>query len=747
MTDKAVGVMSHHDLKNMLHSNARSLGYCCGAAAVELLIERLVVFIGSPEDDKYSYIWRSAIEEHDVDDYKEDYRNTLIDGVRDSLLGFVQATPSEAHDVLKKLLWSEYKTLIRIGLFACGEYYNTLRDLFWKEFRSEWFVDFALWHEIFWLIKKAAPTFTATERDLFLNKVLNATLDPEKFNDLQSETEKHQRDLLYPATLHGHKEIDEKYQKLNQIYGAPAENVDLLMGPVRAEWGGERSPVSVDQIIANSAEWLEKQMRSFEPTGEWRAPSLNGFANAITESVRVRDDGFIKSSAIFLGAKPAYQQGFLRGIYERWATDKKEIDWALVLDFISSVILVPSFATQLEQKRIKEWEPSAEWFVSEVGSLLKAGAQDPARIMPLECMPIALKILQWLIEMIPATNASEVNDAVSHAINVPRGRVFEAYINLALAMRRVELSNSSSTSEVWGRIESTFNAELSTSEIGENAEFSAFCGLNCDNFHYLNSDWVETNFDRLFPNNVPVAWRCAVQGLSYQRYLYEWLFVRLRDGGHLERMIFADDLPSSVSNKAVQFIGLAYLEGFEPLNLDSVGLIGRIIRDPDPTKLKSMAWFFWSCRGIFTADEVRKERVLDFWFAIHATIVSSELRSPQVSSSLVLLSAFVDVLTGRVKDALLRDAPYAQVGHHGHILIEELRRLVVSSPLGVYEVIMAALEGFVPEYDLNHVVSIVEGIAAAGLQDESEAICKKFVDKGSTALKETYSKIRTKGQQ
>jgi hypothetical protein len=209
-------------------------------------------------------------------------------------------------------------------------------------------------------------------------------------------------------------------------------------------------------------------------------------------------------------------------------------------------------------------------------------------------------------------------------------------------------------------------------------------------------------------------------------------------------MISADGLPDTVTEKAIQFVGLAYLEGYEPLNPDGSGLLGLIIRDPDTSKLKSLAWFFWTCRGIPASDKVRRDRILEFWYTVHTTIESSELRSREVSSALASLSVFVDDLTGPAKDALLRDAPYAEVGYHGYILIEELLRLVIANPLEVYEVMMAALEGFVPEFDMEHVVAIVENIAAAGLLDESEAICKMFVEKGSVALNETYQKIREK---
>ena len=82
MSDKA-GVLDSYHLGEILKTSARKLGERCGAAAVNMLALRLAEYIGSAEDDKYSYIWRSAIEDHEQDAYKEDARAVLVDAVRD----------------------------------------------------------------------------------------------------------------------------------------------------------------------------------------------------------------------------------------------------------------------------------------------------------------------------------------------------------------------------------------------------------------------------------------------------------------------------------------------------------------------------------------------------------------------------------------------------------------------------------------------------------------------------------------
>ena len=86
MSDKA-GVLDSYHLGEVLRSSASKLGERCGAAAVDMLAHRLAEYIGSAEDDKYSYIWRSAIEDHEQDAHKDDMRAILVDAVRDAACG------------------------------------------------------------------------------------------------------------------------------------------------------------------------------------------------------------------------------------------------------------------------------------------------------------------------------------------------------------------------------------------------------------------------------------------------------------------------------------------------------------------------------------------------------------------------------------------------------------------------------------------------------------------------------------
>ena len=169
MSDK-VGVMDSHHLGEVLKSSARKLGERCGAVAVDMLARRLSDYIGSAERDKYSYIWRSAIEDHEQDAHKVDMRAILVDAVRDAALGATSTSSPAALSVANSLLKSPYPTLIRVGIFVCREHYGTVGAAFWECATESWFLEVTYWHELYWFINKAFSRFSAAQRKFQLNR-------------------------------------------------------------------------------------------------------------------------------------------------------------------------------------------------------------------------------------------------------------------------------------------------------------------------------------------------------------------------------------------------------------------------------------------------------------------------------------------------------------------------------------------------------------------------------------------------
>ena len=738
MSDKA-GVLDSYHLSEVLKTSARKLGERCGAAAVDMLARRLAEYIGSADDDKYSYIWRSAIEDHEQDAHKEDARAVLVDAVRDAALGATSTSSPAALAAAKSLLESPYPTLTRVGIYVCGEHYGTVGPAFWECARGSWFIDVPYWHELYWFINKAFSRFSAAQRAQFLAFVEQRKGDWSDESRQEEWDETHKRDLLHPAFGLGDSEVDEKYQTLVQRWGPVRDHPDFHTYSTGGSVG-DRSPIASDALVGMSGEELVAFLKGFVPDGRsWDGPTHRGLASTISAAVRASEDGFAGRIGLFADLARPYQHGLLRGLKERWSDDKRDINWPATLSLVQAIVSSPAFGADLAAEQAEGWEPSVHWVVSDIADLLK-GASGTERHLPSELHKSWLQVLRLVLDATP-TEAGQSNDAVSHAINSPRGRALESFIHLALAMRREEAATNPGPGETWVAVGPVFDAELATSESGLNADFAAMAGMYCANFHYLNAEWTEANFDRLFSSTNDAAWRCAAQGFAYQRYLHDWLFKRLVTGGHLRRMVYSEGLPDQVAERALQFLGLAYLEGME--RLDGNGLLSEIVAGLKVKELSQLCWFFWTLRGK-AEPSARSSKILMFWMKVAEQVRASRADVPELQSALSQLAVFIHELTPVAVEAWVDAAPHAQVRHHGYMLVQNLARLASQYPKGVAAIFRAAMSGFLPDYRKEDVVGCVNRLAEAGEVEEAEWICNAYAEQGSTLLKETYEALRAR---
>lgn len=707
---------------------------------MKLLANRFVECVGSPDDDKYSYIWRSAIEEHEQDAYKDSFKTVLIDALRDTALGATSTASSEALDAAKVLFGTPYPTLVRVGIYVCGENYGHVGQVFWECLKQDWLQDTDYWHELYWFIKKAFTRFSARDRAQFLEMVDNFKGDWADEAYQEELDGCHRRDLLHPAAGLGDGEVDSRYNELVQRWGAVREHPDFHSYTTGTVSVGERSPVSSDVLVGMSDDELVALLRNFVPAQkEWDGPTYRGLASALSGAVRASEDGFSNRIKLFVDLGRPYQHGLLRGLKERWSDDKRDIDWLETLALVQSIVLSPSFKMDLTAERVEGWEPSIHWVISDIADLLKAGASSERQVAQ-DILRQSLEILQMVLAALKPSEASESKDALTHAINSPRGRTLEAFVHAALSMRRQEVAADQGEGATWQLVKPVFEVELASSETGRNADFAALLGMYCVNLHYINPQWVEDNFDRIFSTSSEEAWRCAAQGFAYQRYLYKWLFLKLSVAGHLKKMVLSEDLPDHVAQKALQFLGLAYLEELEDISRG--GFLAELIAGLHEKGLSHLCWFFWTLRNDNPGTSPRAPRILAFWMKVAESMCESGREIPGIHSALSQLSAFIHDLTPSIVALWAAAAPHAEVKHHGYILIEQLARLVGQYPKEVTAVFLAALKGFTPEYPQEKVIQCVTQLADLGHVDEAESICNAYTENGSILLKDTYEALR-----
>lgn len=737
MTDKK-GVLDSFHLGEVLKGSARKLGERCGTAAVEMLSQRLVESIGQPDEDLYSYLWRSAIEEHPQDAHKDGFRVVLVDAIRDATLGAMSADPADALEAVKKLLESPYPTLVRIGIYACGEDYSRAGALFWECAKPDWFLNLTYWHELFWLIKKAFTKFTGSERSQYLTMVDKVKGDWNDPSRQEEWDECHRRDLLHPAYGLGDQEVDARYLALVDRWGSVREHPDFH-SYTTSGWVGDRSPVEPDALVGMSDEALLKVLREFVPEGRTlEGPTYRGFASALSEAVRASEDGFASRIALFSDVARPYQHGLLRGLIERLSNDKRDIDWAAALSLTQSIAASPSFKADMDAEHSEGWEPSVRWVVGDIADLIKAASSTERQIAP-ELRSKCVEILKAVLATTSPKEPGDSSDAVSQAINSQRGRTLEALFLTALAMRRDEAATGQSPGKTWAEIGPLLDAELASSNAGRNAEFATLVGMYCANLHYLNPEWTEGNFDRLFSLSSDTAWRCTAQGFAYQHYIYEWLFTKLVNGGHLKRMVYLEGLPDQVSDRALQFLGLAYLETKEGFN--DGGLLDELIAGLKVRELSKLCWFFWTLRPTEGTSQYASQ-ILTFWKKVAERIDQSGTEEPDLQSALNQLATFIDDLTQPMVQVWAAAASHAHVKYHGPVLVENLARLAGKYPQEVATVFRVALSSFLPDYPPEDVIRCVTELAAGGRREDAEWICNAYAARSSLLLKDTYDALR-----
>ncbi|MGX9697643.1 hypothetical protein ACWYXK_11725 [Janthinobacterium lividum] len=736
-----------HYLKDALEGHGEKLGERCGEAAVQLFLRRLMQAIGTPDDDRYTYVHRKAIEEHQQDAYAgENLTSVYIDALRDSMTGFIRKDKAAVGATLATLLTSDFPSIVRVGIHICDKHFPLVPDVLQMHFQASWLIKPEFWHEAYWLIKHNYADFPPTLKQKFLKVVQELPGDWNEEDPRAAEfKDYHRRDLLSAIAGLGDIAVDAWYESLTQKFGSPHEHVDFQSFS-SGGWVGSATPKTSDEFLTMTADELQAFMETFTPDrGVFDGPSYRGAANNLQEAVKASEDGFAGKFPLFANAHPAYQHGLLSGLKDRLSLATSSFDWPATVQLIRSILTSLDPASQVDDGSFAGvLEPTSLWVLADIADLVKAGFQSSSYPVPPTLQDECLKTILSLLKLSTPHDTSDVKDAVSTMINSRYGKALEASLVAALAMARGDESGEAAR-QVWTVLHPVYSDALDASEAGLNLEFATFGGLYCVNLHYLDATWVVDNFNRLFSLRNKAAWICAAQGFSYQNHLYPWLYMLLRDGGHLYRMIYEDTLKDQVQERAMQFLGLAYLHD-ELESLDNTGappgLMARVIDDLNTEALSRLCWFFWTLRTQGPTG-VTAPKIVAFWKELDQTISASGQEHTELLSALSSLAVFLDVLDDSTTPLLLNAAIHANVKFNTHTLVSELRRLSEGSPLAVSEVFDAVTNKFLPDFEQDDVIAIVESIAFCGEVEIARNICNKYNKEGVNFLNPVFERIRT----
>ena len=539
----------------------------------------------------------------------------------------------------------------------------------------------------------------------------------------------------------GSEKVAAAYQKYDQLHKANVEAANKgnattmpksgAIGPVRPVSTKELSAMSNFEIAAYLEGYKEEDIGL--PILEGR-----GLANTLTECVAANPQRFTDNLLPFQDVRNLYQSSLLQGCLDAWR-NKKDFNWAALLEFIHQILLSKQFWTE----QYNDGFNYRNWVFSTTADLITEGTKDDTHAFDAQFLPLAEDILLILVDK-AQQSVSTFDNLPTDVLNSDRGRVFSAMVDYALRFART--NESEYTDCRWPYpIRADFTKRLDRS-VEPSLEFSYMLGFHLPYLSYLDEEWVRLNINRIFPQQDEDHWQTAFSGYLLHPVREEF-YLLLKAHGHYQKALITHFTDTEVLEELVKHICTGWIEDSESLD-DKASLIYQLIHSGNPNLLSAMVYFF-SRRADNLSDKV-KAKVIPAWRALFGVLSqrSNEVAYQKILSPLSGWLGLVDKI-----DAEVLIWVKASISHIGKTpgygltlsrLIKALRKhapetsgVVGEAYLGIPERIIWDLQS-----EKDDIIETVRILYNNGCKDIANEICNQFGQAGVDFLRPVYEEYQ-----
>jgi len=673
--------------------------FCRQAAdkAAQIIFKHTLDVFNSEKRSGLSFYWRPAIEEHEQNRTWKHLENTLVSALRDSAIAWIESKPNEAKLFVGQLLAHKADIARRVGIYLLNKKWNELQTLLPAALKND-LLQYAHIHESYHLLQDRFSQFPDGDKTAVLDEIKK--LEPS--SERPGATQYLQRNWLSAIKEKGSDEADEWWRELsgNNALGTLSDHPDFYTYHYPVQSGFGPSPYSVDELIATTKEGaVVKILNAFKESGGWQEPSVESLVQTVTAAVVAAPELFIDILPNFLTANLPYQHAVLRG-FEQLRRDPQDAmhklnwdnAWSVLIKFMDDLINVPNFWKE-EAIESRGLQVTKDWIPPIIATLLTSATQKNEQAAPKELLPKMLKLTTTLLDNLES-KPKDYDDAMTYAINAPRGKALEALFNHALRECRIAGQDHSAA---WKQFEPIFDKELKKCE-GDNFEFSTLAGSYIPQLDYLSHEWLKRSLPKVFNEAYPDNFACALDGLAFAS-ASKPVFKLLKETGVLDIIVRTDKGTDQARARLMERLALAYLWGDEAIDSGNFKHIFTLDHVGD---LKEMSDFLGRAHSD-QLEEDQVERVFVFWEK-STEIIGDAIKEPTEAISLLLaslskLSCYVKGIDERLFPLLEAVAPFAHTSYNTNTFIKALTNMVEVTPQKVLLLLNALLTNYKPNYD------------------------------------------------
>ncbi|MDO8438100.1 MAG: hypothetical protein Q7S69_08110 [Nitrosomonadaceae bacterium] len=679
--------------RNLTKKVAGRAGKVLGQSAVEVFRNQLEHIIVTLSNDKWSSLWRSAVEDHEQNHAADDAEDILVESLRDALLAYVGEDPAAAKAFVGELLESPFETTRRIAIYTVDQRYQQLNELIGRVIIKQHFTS-NFRHEMWHLLHNHYPEFSIQEKVLVQGAIAGLVVQDDNAQQREGATA-YQRAIWLSAIKDYGDDEGQLYRECIKIIGGEPEHPDFS-SYMSSGWVDHKSPFPKEELLSLDVADLVKKLNAYretyKPPQGFDEPDLEGLVKMLRQVVKAEPLCFYSQLYKFSESDLSFVYELIEAYRELWSENAQlpwdEI-WGSLLGFCLDLANQDRFWSPENAKEGRSFVASRSWIVGGIGRLIEAGTKSDEHAFSEKLLNQAEEVILILLKKGKGEEFKNDNDAVMVAINSPRGHCIEALINLTLRSCRLANKQCGNHAAIWTHFQPIYDAELARAEIGE-YEFVTLVVNYLPNFFYMSKEWVVANLDNIFDKGNYQKWLCAMNGYAYVSTVYEGIYRHLKDNGHLIRALDDENIKEKVYEKIIQNIAVAYINGFEKLENES-SLVHQLLVRRKYQELSQLIWFFWSQRK--DGDENIRAKIFELWPRLLEVIDTSSREGKKLASKLCDWSVFVDVVNEGNKQLLLTIAPFAEEEYNSHDLLESIAKISVNQPNEAYEIWLELLKG------------------------------------------------------